>query len=126
MTKPTIADILHLAADKYLAENEEQEIFSKERWSCCAVQSALNELVVEEFLYKDGTRKFSRWNASKTPTGKRVFKGLRNLGLSTGSQRMFAEFEFNKYGRSEPTPESQAARYAWLKFAAMIAEEQGV
>jgi hypothetical protein len=54
-------------------------------------------------------------------TGRRwtmVRAGLRRMGLDVNS---YTEFSDVPHG-----PERQAARYAWLKFAAMIAEEQGV
>jgi hypothetical protein len=52
-----------------------------------------------------------------TPLATRVLDGLRAMGCGGGIDE-FSEFA--------PGPERQAARYAWLKFAAMIAEEQGV
>ncbi len=45
----------------------------------------------------------------------KIFKGLQNMGLDTS---VFDEFI--------PGAARQGARYAWLKFAALIAEEQGV
>ena len=67
--KVKISDVLHLAADRYLA-SDYIEYFSavKNRFSCCAVSRSLDELITEA---------------------------------------------------------SQGARYAWLKFCAMLYEEQG-
>jgi hypothetical protein len=47
----------------------------------------------------------------------RICKGLSEMGLVPHSVTQFEDV---------PPDERQAARYAWLKFAAMIAEEQGV
>jgi hypothetical protein len=48
-----------------------------------------------------------------------ILAGLKEMGCPTDSCDAFDDsFGFNK--------ENQQARYAWLKFAAMMAEEQGV
>jgi hypothetical protein len=52
-----------------------------------------------------------------TPMALRVSAGLEEMGVPT-DPGCFDEFE--------PGIERQSVRYAWLKFAAMIAEEQGV
>jgi hypothetical protein len=49
---------------------------------------------------------------------KKIKPGLAAMGLDTDS---YTEFDELPEG-----PKRQGARYAWLKFAAMIAEEQGV
>lgn len=64
------------------------------QFSCGAIRCAANDLQIFFFI--------SSW--------------LRELGLDTSSSYEFLEF---KYG-----PERQAVRYAWLKFCAMLAEEQ--
>jgi hypothetical protein len=46
-----------------------------------------------------------------------VCHGLQEMGVN------LSYMQFEEFPRG---PERQAARYAWLKFAAMIAEEQGV
>lgn len=109
----TIAEILHLAADKYLAAKSSEFWYNrgtKEKYSCCAVSEAARCL----------------WNEDKIDSLEdrnellnRAFKGLEAMGCPINSSDAFDEANvFN--------PESQQARYAWLKFAAMIAEEQGV
>lgn len=49
----------------------------------------------------------------------RCFEGLEAMGCPTGSLNAFND-------NGEFIVENQQARYAWLKFAAIIAEEQGV
>lgn len=128
MPKFTIADVLHLAADKYLiADTEDTANFDKEHYSCCAIHNAIAELAPKEFFDNQGFRIFYTGEANETPTGKRVFAGLKAMGLDPGSTQLFKKLEKKTYGGwYNLTPESQGARYSWLKFAAMIAEEQGV
>jgi len=105
-----ISDVLHLAADKYLAYSELEWLYSEKlRFSCDAIRSAINEL---DANYD-----------SRNYLHEVIKSGLFNMGLIVCSCREFAEFTPNF---ESVTPESQGARYAWLKFAAMIAEEQGV
>jgi len=68
----------------------------------------------------------SLWNEDKIASVedrnellRRVFKGLEAMGCPINSSDAFDD-------REVFSPESQQTRYAWLKFAAMIAEEQGV
>lgn len=109
----SIAEILHLAADEHLAAKSSEYWYNrgtKEKYSCCAVSEAVMSL----------------WNEDKIASVedrnellKRVFKGLEAMGCTVNSSDAFDEADvFN--------PESQQSRYAWLKFAAIIAEEQGV
>lgn len=110
MKEYTIAEILHVAADKHLAAKR-YEYWSnggnKEKFSCCAMHEAVISL-------------------NRTFTGSevevvidRITKGLEALGCPVDSTDAFHDdFQFNA--------ENQQARYAWLKFAATIAEEQGV
>lgn len=92
-----ISEVLHLAADKYLCTGRKSYNPYKPSYSCIAIENACIDY--------------------KVPSGK-IQKGLRNMGLNTDSACAFNEFKSGK--------ERQAARYSWLKFAAMIAEEQGV
>lgn len=109
----TIADILHLAADKHLASKVEQcwnRGGSKEKFSCCAMSEAVWVLWNEDKI-KSKSKRDELIN--------RCFEGLEAMGCPTGSTNAFGDMgEFKE--------ENQQARYAWLKFAAMIAEEQGV
>lgn len=113
MKKYTIAEILHYAADKKLASKEEHcwnRGGTKEKFSCCAVEEA-----VWVFWKKDQ----SMSEAERHELINRVLDGLEAMGCPTGSTIAFGdEGEFNA--------ENQQSRYAWLKFAAIIAEEQGV
>lgn len=103
---PTIAQVLHLAADKYLYSGGGRVL---NFYSCCAIQSALSGFLIRGELTISERKRLER----------RIFKGLKNMGLNPSATNQFNEFgDFSK--------EAQGARYAWLKFAAMIAEEQGV
>jgi hypothetical protein len=104
MTKKqaTVADALHLAADKYLAANRQQRDRFKALYSCGAVGDACVELNVN----------FGG-----------VLVGLRNMGCDTASSTLFHKYGDNNFNISE---EVQGMRYMWLKWAALMAEEQGV
>lgn len=104
--KPKISEVLHLAADKHLSETGNYS-YDKEKFSCCAVTAALDELVPEggwwQFEYE-------------------IFNGLDEMGCDCGSANLFKKYGdgFNK-GNAEV----QGMRYFWLKWAALMAEEQG-
>lgn len=108
--KYTIAEILHYAADKFLAAKP-SEYWSnggnKEKFSCHAMHEAVISL----------NRTF---NSSEVEVViDRIHKGLEAMGCPVDSADAFDDSgSFNA--------ENQQARYAWLKFAATIAEEQGV
>jgi hypothetical protein len=101
MTKkqPTIADALHLAADKYLAANLHQydTDIDKSMFSCNAVYDACCELGVN----------FGG-----------VLVGLKNMGCDVTSDDLLKQFTVIE--------QVQGMRYMWLKWAALMAEEQGV
>lgn len=106
----TIADVLHHAADHVLWEGgtSEEKYFSIRgdsirRFSCDAVRRSATQLQYQG----------NPWA---------ILQGLENMGVNSYSVRQFRKF---KYGK-EFSFEEQAARYTWLKFAALIAEEQGV
>ena len=103
----TIAEILHYAADNCLAA-ERYEYWSnggrKEKYSCYAVEEAYFKLHGYEDFDKDIAR---------------IQTGLKNMGCPISS--------INALGDAGTfIEENQQARYAWLKFAAAMAEEQGV
>lgn len=104
-----ISEVLHEAADKYLALNRKDwdDHRSKHIYSCCAI-----EQVIEE--------RFGWTAVCNHPLHFRILDGLENMGLDTDSSSAFDKFNI----RSKE--EKQQARYAWLKFAALVAEEQGV
>lgn len=97
--KIKISEILHMAADEYLWDGH-GSFFDQplSRYSCDAIRRVSIEVPLD---IEDS-----------------IFEGLQNMGLDTESCDQFDEFK-NAIDR-------QAVRYAWLKFAAMIAEEQGV
>lgn len=109
--RPTIAEVLHLAADKYLEYDHYYgivgEFHKRELFSCDAVDSA----AWESFQKWDHDILFDDFIDP-------IMRGLENMGVNTSSSIQFIE-----YSNLE---ERQGARYAWLKFAAMMAEEQGV
>lgn len=108
--KYTIAEILHYAADKCLA-SERYEYWvnggKKEKYSCCAVEEAyikLHGLYDCDYFSSDVAR---------------IQEGLKNMGCPVSSTTALCDAgTFIK--------ENQQTRYTWLKFAAMMAEEQGV
>lgn len=113
--QPTIADVLHLAADKCLvAHYRYREGRNKEKFSCCAVEEAVYKITGE--LYGGESYKLHL----------RVVAGLRNMGCDTGSMTLFKKYGDNSTDYSSVNHEVQGMRYMWLKWAALMAEEQGV
>ena len=110
MKTPTIADILHRAADHHLFASEEEENASfddiynyqtydnKRIYSCDAVGSAMNVLGCAGEL------------------ACQVFKGLREMGLATTSLHEFDDLGENldNHFWYPTSAETQGARYAWL------------
>jgi hypothetical protein len=125
-----ISDILHDAADKFLQYNRndqapyrfmyndglsvQQETCDAERFSCCAVEAAI--------AYNFG---IGRWVDDTKKLSKKVKQGLRAMGCPTGSSTAFSKYGDNNNWQFE-NHEVQGMRYMWLKWAAMMAEEQGV
>lgn len=127
-----ISDILHDAADIFLREisNDQAPYFyarwndqddsieikegkrDAERFSCCAVDAAI--------AYNFG---LERWSPVAEKLSKQVKKGLRAMGCPTGSSNAFTKYGD---GWQFDRPQVQGMRYFWLKWAAMMAEEQGV
>jgi hypothetical protein len=113
MKEYTIAEILHYAADKCLA-SKKHEYWSyggdKQKFSCCAVDAAIHKMYNDLPMFH------------KQAIITRVHIGLSNMGCPVDSTQVFDdEVTINYF-----IEENQQARYAWLKFAAMMAEEQGV
>lgn len=107
-----ISDILHQAADFHLAADYREYDSNpyKTRFSC----SAMEEAVTWFYNESDASREVIEL----------IEKGLQNMGLDTDSTRAFEQFGYTEeFGMSQ---ELQQVRYAWLKFAALIAEEQGI
>lgn len=99
-----ISKVLHKAADKHLAHDYDSfahPSLDKERFSCTAISLAVNnDYELEE----------------------RVRIGLQNMGCPTDSVYAFTDMGYD----DDLDIETQGARYMWLKFAALMAEEQGV
>lgn len=106
----TIADVLHYAADKCLAYDKRLTEYDglKEKFSCCAVQKAIFCLTGDLALRR------------------RVKAGLTAMGCDIGSYELFKKYGDNPDEYSYINPEVQGMRYMWLKWAALMAEEQGV
>lgn len=105
-----ISEILHNAADNYLVELTRYELanndFFKERYSCLAVYASIDA------VYKSSLDRVEVSNI--------IMEGLREMGCPTNSTRAFG-----KEPPYNPDPEIQQNRYFWLKWAALMAEEQG-
>jgi len=105
-----ISEVLHYAADVILAANElEQRYYAiKVGYTCTAIRRALNHF---GYFFDREDQMFHIINA-----------GLINMGLKNPrSVYCFDEFETSE---SCHTKEAQGARYLWLKWAALMAEEQ--
>lgn len=106
----TISEILHYAADKKLASRYIDQLYvggNKEKFSCCAMHEAVIDL----------NRTFTFNEVDEVVT--RISEGLEEMGCPVSCLNAFND-------NGEFKEENQQARYAWLKFAAIIAEEQGV
>ena len=101
-TAPKISEIFHYAADNCLWNGIGEWDFNGMIFSCDAIDCA--------------TRFMMPYKASNIENT--IKEGLWNLGLSTSSVDAFNNIPFGE--------QRQSARYAWLKFCAMMAEEQGV
>jgi hypothetical protein len=113
--QPTIADVLHYAADKcLLADNRYTEGSGKEKFSCCAVHEAVWQL------------SFTNVGVSEYDLKHRVITGLNAMGCDTGSASLFKQYGDMPDMYENINHKVQGMRYMWLKWAALMAEEQGV
>jgi hypothetical protein len=113
--KTTIADILHLAADKHLVFGSRYEgSYHKEKFSCYAINQAI--FSINGSLFSDESQTL-RDN---------IMKGLSSMGCDTGSIRLFEKHGDNAFDFDAINPDVQGMRYMWLKWAALMAEEQGL
>ena len=117
MNKFKISEVLHLAADKYLAVS--QEHYRKSGlvtyYSCCAIARAYSDLRGEG-VFKYGMRSTEL---------RHIFKGLFNMGLPTDAFNNVCFGEYHSEDAELTREEIQGQRYMWLKWAALMAEEQG-
>jgi len=114
----TIAEILHYAADYCLYDDYYEFLYNwypngeKQLRSCWAIRTATEHFGVTKLLIE------------------RIMIGLRNLGLDPSNPEMFPSSVDSVKFPSSNDPvrfhEIQQQRYAWLKFCALLAEEQGV
>ena len=111
----SIAEILHDAADIYLWDgvgNYEYCSFNKNKYSCVAA-------LVSEFgvsAYGNSLVRLSFSHVCRRRS--KVIPFLKSLGVCYTTT-----YQFSKFNNHE---EQQAARYLWLKFAALYAEELGI
>ena len=99
-----ISTLLHKAADKHLAHNKASwDLGKKAKFSCHAVYDSCYPPYTE--IYEQ------------------ILKGLKEMGCPIGSCTATGLWNMDEFAVTE---ESQGARYMWLKFAALMAEEQGV
>jgi|688.fasta_scaffold479295_1 hypothetical protein len=111
----TIADVLHLAADKYLVAHSRYEAdHIIERFSCCAIYSAIRE--INGNLYGE----------ESTILRDQIVKGLRNMGCDVESHSLFEKYGDKPDVYGSIIHDVQGMRYMWLKWAALMAEEQGI
>lgn len=119
-----ISDILHNAADKELAHNQETywcctgdiRKASLERFSCCAIDNAVGSFLDKKYSGLNWETK----GAIRADIICDIHEGLKEMGLEVKSIRAFGEEPDNV------SEEIQGYRYFWLKWAALMAQEQGV
>lgn len=113
-----ISEVLHLAADCYLGSGNNCKRRGPYQYSCTAIKGALHELLG----FQIGVVHTSIQIRVFQYHWLRILKGLRNLGLEYPNEiYAFKDLEDG----FEPTKKSQSARYIWLKWCALMAEEQG-
>ena len=113
MKKLKISTVLHYAADKCLVAHSRYGESGSEKFSCIAVSDAVFKLTGE-------------CNKQTSELSVRVLKGLDNMGCNTGSMTLFKKYGDKPNEYSYVNSEVQGMRYMWLKWAALMAEEQGV
>lgn len=110
----TVADVLHYAADKCLVAHSQYSEGSKQKYSCCAIHEAVYQMTGK--LYSGESNALRR----------RVIAGLKAMGCNTGSMTLFKKYGDDHLDYSAVNHRVQGMRYMWLKWAALMAEEQGV
>jgi hypothetical protein len=104
--QPTVAEVLHYAADHCLAYNT--RIDRKERFSCGAMINAWDRLNGDGAMLTQ------------------IHSGLKAMGCDVSSMGLFKKYGDMPHDYTNINPEVQGMRYMWLKWAALMAEEQGV
>lgn len=110
--QPTVADVLHYAADKVLIAHSRYSEARAEKFSCCAVDEAIYQMTGR--LYTDESFVLRR----------RVMAGLKAMGCRTGSHGLFRKYGDKPNEYDYINHDVQGMRYMWLKWAALMAEEQ--
>lgn len=112
-----LSTILNNAADNYLIDGlfTQQPAHSSE-YSCISVSEATAN------YFKELDSISYAWEAGEYDINV-VMPFLTSLGLILHPEDERDDGEFHEFPKG---PERQAVRYAWLKFAAMIAEEEGL
>lgn len=104
-----ISTILHRAADEMLAADFEDYCRGKTRFSCVAIEEVLIDLF-DDFE----SERFEHWK-------NKINHGLREMGCDVDSGILFKDYGDGGH----INPDVQGMRYFWLKWAALMAEEQG-
>lgn len=110
----TIADVLHYAADKCLVAHSRYSEGNRERYSCCAIEEAIYRMTGNLANSESKTLRF------------RIINGLKAMGCNTGSMNLFTKYGENHMDFDSVNHTVQGMRYMWIKWAALMAEEQGV
>lgn len=114
-----ISTLLRKAANNHLwvggkYYNQQGEVFS-----CIAVTAAINaKYPISKWWPSDRTPEDRIALEKRDRLSDKAMAFLNSLGCATYSTKAFSEFKGNK--------QRQAARYAWLMFAAQVAEEEGL
>lgn len=107
---PTISEVIHYAADTFLwSGKHEIDYITNRKYSCDAISATIGRLCDYSI---DNDIKGQLVDLEDV-----IFAGLENMGLRPNDLDAFFDIEYDH---------QQQYRYAWLKFVAMIAEEQGV
>lgn len=116
-----ISEILHRAADEHLWSAKEGFPFKENQseYSCIAI---LQVFVVEyQKIIKVWAVDYAlcdyEYMTRYNPQYKQILNGLKNMGLKTVDEEGTSFINCS-------ASEAQQRRYSWLKFAAMLAEEQ--
>ena len=104
--KLLISDVLHRAADHHLKGKDGE--FKHSRYSCGTIIDAVDYYC--DYHDRYGMRI-------------RIYEGLKEMGCDVNSSHLFMKYGDNTPGVNETV---QGMRYMWLKWAALMAEEQGV
>ena len=107
---PKISEVIHYAADTFLWDGEQTlNYIDNQKYSCDAISATIGRL--HDYAIDNDIK------GQLVDLEDDIFAGLENMGLRPNDLDAFFDIDYDK---------QQQYRYAWLKFVAMIAEEQGV